>query len=233
MIPCLIQLDFSGQFLFMDCNKERENLIKILVSKGIKDQLILSVIGSIPRELFVPDNLQGFAYEDKPLSIGYGQTISQPFIVAYMTLVLKIKNTHRILEIGTGSGYQTAILTRLAKHVYTVERISQLIQSAYDRLKLLSIDNVSFHLGDGSVGWKEESPFDRIIVTAATPKIPTSLLAQLGTNGKLIVPVSDTDPEKNQQLVLVTKDNDIVRTSNIGDCMFVKLIGKEGFRSFQ
>jgi protein-L-isoaspartate(D-aspartate) O-methyltransferase len=147
-----------------------------------------------------------------------------------MTQSLDLRDQDRVLEVGTGSAYQTAILCRLAKHVYTIERIPELTQSAYERMKSLDIENVSVHLGDGSIGWPEEAPFDKIITTAVAPSVPHSLISQLAENGRMVLPVaSGNDYDKNQELLLISKCTGQIRIQKLGDCMFVRLIGKEGF----
>lgn len=164
-------------------------LVLALRSQGITDKRVLDAIEATPRELFVPDLFQEKSWEDTALPIDCGQTISQPYIVGLMTQALEIQPRHRVLEIGTGSGYQCAILARLARYVYTVERYRALLNEAEQRLKALGIENVITRFGDGSEGWPEQAPFDRIMVTAASPAEPTSLLQQLKPNGVLVAPV--------------------------------------------
>lgn len=197
-----------------------------LQSRGIKDERVLRVMASIPREMFVPDLLQASAYDDRALDIGLGQTISQPYIVAYMTAKLEILPLHRVLEIGTGSGYQTAVLAALAHEVYTVEAVGELLGQARIRLEGLGVHGVHYKSGDGTLGWVEQSPFDRIIVTAGSAKIPTPLTDQLAEGGKMIIPVG---PEKGQQLTLLERRGDRVLESPLIGCRFVKLIGRHGW----
>ena len=168
---------------------------------GIRDKKIIEVIESIPREVFVPENLEGSAYLDSALPIGFDQTISQPSLVAYMTQLLKLTGKENVLEIGTGSGYQTALLAKLTKKVYTIEIIEELQERAKRTLNELGMDNVFYKLGNGYDGWEEYAPFDRIIVTAAPPKIPSKLLKQMVNNGRMVVPVGS----KFQVLKLVVK----------------------------
>ena len=162
-----------------------------LISRGVKDKRVLDVMRNIPREMFISDDLKGCAYEDRPLPIGYGQTISQPYIVALMTESLELKGDEKVLEIGTGSGYQAAILSRLAKHVFTIERNASLADRAQEVLKKLKINNVHIKVGDGSLGLPQEAPFSGILVTAASFEIPSSLMAQLSEGGRLVIPVGD------------------------------------------
>ena len=160
---------------------------------GIEDRKVVDVMKSIPRELFVSDDLKDYAYMDRALPIGCDQTISQPSLVAYMTQLLQLSGRERVLEIGTGSGYQTAILANLADRVYTVEIIEELYKEAREKLKLLGIKNVVYRLGSGYEGWVKYAPYDRIMVTAAPPKIPMELLEQLDDNGRMLIPVGKAD----------------------------------------
>jgi len=180
----------------------------------------------VDRALFIPPQHVALAYEDRALAVGLGQTISQPYIVALMTELLAVQPPYRVLEIGTGTGYQTALLAGLCEHVSTIERIEALSLSARQRLSELRIQNVTFHIGDGSLGRPDEAPFDRIIVTAASPAIPPSLVDQLAEKGRLVVPVGD---DAIQQLTTVERGpKGIVEHPSIA-VRFVKLIGKEGF----
>lgn len=169
--------------------------------RGVEDKKVLQAMMKVPRHLFVPERLRAQAYEDHPLDIGWGQTISQPYIVAYMTEYLALKQQDRVLEIGTGSGYQAAILAELVKEVYTIEIVPQLAEQSRQRLKDLGYTNVYVKEGDGYLGWKEHAPYDAILLTAAPPQIPEALLAQLSEGGQLIAPVGDF----YQELVSVTK----------------------------
>jgi protein-L-isoaspartate(D-aspartate) O-methyltransferase len=186
------------------------------------DAKVLKVIGQVPRHLFVPQAIRGRAYDDTPLPIGYDVTISQPFIVALMTDVLEVEPTHRVLEVGAGSGYQAAVLAPLAGHVYTIEIIEPLANQAAARLKSLGYDNVTVRAGDGYAGWPEHAPFDRIIVTAGATKIPPALIAQLKPGGRLVIPVGPNSAR--QALMLVTKDaQGRVRQRNVMPVSFVPL----------
>ncbi len=197
-----------------------------LIKRGISDKKVISAFLKVPREEFVPENLKEYAYQDSPLSIGEGQTISQPYIVALMTEALKLRGDEKVLEVGTGSGYQAAILAEIGCDVYSVERIEKLAVRSEKILKKLGYD-VKIKVGDGTLGWEEYSPFDRIIVTAAGPEIPKSLISQLSeNNGRLIMPVGD---RFIQDLILVIKKKDEIEKFNLGGCQFVPLIGKEGW----
>jgi protein-L-isoaspartate(D-aspartate) O-methyltransferase len=175
-----------------------------IAARGIDNPLILKALRDTPRHRFVPPELQAEAYGDRPLPIGHGQTISQPYIVARMTELLRPEPQHKVLEIGTGSGYQAAILARLVREVYTIEVVEPLGAEARERLKSMGYKNVYVRIGDGYKGWPEQAPFDRIILTAAPPELPPALLDQLKPNGVLVAPVGK-DPE-DQKLLVVTKD---------------------------
>jgi protein-L-isoaspartate(D-aspartate) O-methyltransferase len=177
-----------------------------IAARGIRNPAVLKAMRETPREIFVPPAVRVFAYEDRPFPIGYGQTISQPYIVAFMTEVLDIKMDHRVLEIGTGSGYQAAILSSLAREVYTIEIVPQLAKSASETLNGLGYKNVIVREGDGYKGWPEKAPFDRIILTAAPPELPKTLTDQLKPGGKLLAPIGDLTTA--QELRLVEKGAD-------------------------
>lgn len=195
-------------------------LIKLLRQQGIKDDRVLDAIASIPRENFVDEALSHQAYDNRSLPIGSGQTISQPYIVAKMTELLKLTSSAKVLEIGTGSGYQTAVLAKLVDHVCSVERIKSLQWNTKRRLKQLDIHNISTRHGNGWQGWPERGPFDGIIVTAAPAEVPQKLLAQLADKGRLVIPVG-----KNKQILqLIERDGDNFITKNIGEVKFVPLI---------
>jgi protein-L-isoaspartate(D-aspartate) O-methyltransferase len=183
-------------------------------------------MGRIPRHEFVDEALRDRSYGDYPLPIGHGQTISQPFTVGLMSEALELRGSERVLEIGTGSGYQTAVLARLCANVYTVERIPALGARARRLLDELGLYNVALQIGDGTIGWNSEAPFDAIIVTAGTPQLPRPLLHQLRAGGRLVVPLGD---EENQTLMRFRVEEDGVVEEEIGDCRFVKLLGRYGF----
>jgi len=209
-----------------------ENMIKYqLIARGITDESVLNAFFKVPRHKFVPEEIGHLAYNDSPLSIGEGQTISQPYIVALMMQILELKNSDKVMEIGTGSGYQTALLAEIVETVYTVERINSLIRDAEDLLNKMNYKNIYFKYGDGTLGWKDGLPtqkeFDKIIVAAAAPDIPESLTGQLAMNGKLIIP---TGNRAFQQLVVITRTEDGYIHTNEGGCTFVPLIGDEGWQ---
>ncbi len=206
---------------------ERRAMVKgQLKSRNIIDPAVLKAMTEMPREKFIPAEYLGEAYYDGPLSIGFGQTISQPYIVALMTQELKIDKNCEVLEIGTGSGYQTAILATLAKEVFTIERIESLSRKAQQVLTELNITNVKFLVGDGSCGWPEDKKFDRIIITAAAPEMPTPLVEQLKIGGIAVVPLG---AEYIQKLAVIEKTADGLKSKTACGCRFVKLIGKFGY----
>jgi len=194
-----------------------------LMTRGIRDARVLEAMGSIERELFVPEKLRSLAYEDRPLSIGEGQTISQPYMVAFMTQLLSLKGTERVLEIGTGSGYQTAVLGEIAAEVYSIEIIPKLSERAKILLVQLGLDNVHLKVGDGFFGWAEQGPFDAILVTAAAPKIPEPLWRQLREGGRLIMPLGAE--RQAQTLVRVTKSDGKQVVEELTGVVFVPLTG--------
>jgi protein-L-isoaspartate(D-aspartate) O-methyltransferase len=188
----------------------------------IRDRRVLSAISCVPRELFVSPDYYYAAYEDMPLSIGFGQTISQPFIVALMTQALKLKGDDKVLELGTGSGYQTAILAKLAKRIVSIERIDKLAESAKRVLDKLDCNNVEIHSAGETLGWPDGAPYDAIIVTAGAPHIPDILLEQLAPGGRMVIPVGS---RWEQDLLKVTKRKRKHLVKNLGGCRFVPLIG--------
>ena len=205
----------------------REHMVKTqLIPRGIKDQRVLSAMKEVPRHLFVADHIQSRAYDDMALSIGDGQTISQPYMVAIMSELLELHGTEKILEIGTGSGYQAAVLSQLAQEVYTVERIESLAQKAEARFQALGYSNVSVKIDDGTLGWTEKAPFDRIIITAGSPEIPKPLFDQLSEGGIIIAPVGD---RFSQQLLKLEKSHGKIIETRHTPCVFVPLIGKHGW----
>ncbi|MGH9498320.1 MAG: protein-L-isoaspartate(D-aspartate) O-methyltransferase [Terriglobales bacterium] len=198
-----------------------------LRARGIRDQRVLAAMGKVPRHLFVDEEYRDSAYEDHPVPIGAGQTVSQPYIVAFMLEVLSLDGSERVLEIGTGSGYLTALLAELARQVYSVERIGSLSQAAESALQRLGYTNVSLKVGDGSTGWADHAPFDAIVVSAAAPEVPKALLEQLREAGRMIIPVG---PAEAQELKLVRKERGRAVVTNLEACRFVPLIGQEGYR---
>jgi len=194
-------------------------IVKQLKAYGIHDPKILSAMSKVPRQKFVPPDMQKYAYKDGAVAIGYGQTISQPFMVAFMTKDLQLKKYDKVLEIGTGSGYQAAILSELVKTVYTIEIIPELEKSAKDRFNNLGYNNIQVKLGDGYFGWKEKGPFDAIIVTAAAENIPPSLIEQLKEGGRMIIPIGK--PSSVQQLIRVIKKENSTNTQSLMGVRFV------------
>jgi len=210
-----------------ELRQARRALIRELREKGIRDERVLSAMEKVPRHLFVLPEYLFAAYDDRPLPIGLGQTISQPYIVALSTEALELSGEEKVLEIGTGSGYQTAILAELAKEVFTVERLPELSWEAQERLRRLGYTNVHFRVGDGTKGWPEEAPFPAILVTAAAPKVPKSLFAQLAEGGRMVIPVGG---RFHQDLWLVRKVGGEPVYEHLCPVTFVPLIGEEGFR---
>ncbi len=201
---------------------KREAMVNVQICRrGITDKAVISAMHSVKRHLFVSEQLQDLAYDDRPLPIGHGQTISQPYIVAYMTSVLKLKPGARVLEIGTGSGYQAAILASMSTDVYTVEIIPELGRQAGDRFRKLGYKNISSRIADGYDGWEEHAPYDAIIVTAAADYIPPPLIRQLKDGGCMVIPVGS--PFIVQTLMLVEKKTGAVRTSSLLPVRFVPL----------
>lgn len=206
---------------------ERKRMVKEQISaRGIKDERVIDVMNRVPRHIFVDKTYYHQAYNDYPLPIGYGQTISQPYMVAMMTELLELKSDEKVLEIGTGSGYQTAILASLCAKVYSIERIAELTKRARTTLDSLGFQNVNLMVGDGSIGWPDYSPYDGIIVTAGAPEIPNALIEQLAENGRLVIPVGD---EFSQVLNLVRKHKGRIYRKEFFGCTFVPLVGKGGW----
>lgn len=201
--------------------KERERMVRSqLAARGIKDVKVLDVMKKVPRHMFVPESMLSHAYSDEPLPIGEGQTISQPYIVAYMTEVLALQGGERVLEIGTGSGYQTAILAEIAQQVFTVEFVGALSHRAQEVLKKLKYTNILYKIGDGTFGWEERAPFDAIMVTAAPDKVPHSLEEQLKIGGRMIIPVGSAI----QELVFVTRGKKKFKRKKLLPVRFVPLV---------
>jgi len=218
----------QGASMTNDYRVARERMVSHqLVSRGITDKGVLSAMRKIPRHLFTEEALIGEAYNDHPLPIGHKQTISQPYIVALMTAALELTGNEKTLEIGTGSGYQTAILAELSEKVYTIERIRPLMEKARTLLNELGYTNILFKSYDGTLGWEEYAPFDAVIITAGTPKIPDPLLDQLVEEGRMIIPIGD---RFSQELIKVTKAKDGYEKENLGGCRFVDLIGVHGWK---
>lgn len=205
----------------------REMVAAQIAARGIRDERVLKAMETVPRHLFVEEGLYAQAYSDFPLPIGWKQTISQPFMVALMTEAMGLTGDELVLEIGTGSGYQTAVLAMLARKVCSIERISSLAASARRVLDELHCSNVLIKVGDGTLGWPDQAPFDAIIVTAATPEMPHTLVRQLREGGRMVIPVGG---ETMQELTRVTRTEAGFITEPLGGCRFVKLVGKHGFK---
>jgi protein-L-isoaspartate(D-aspartate) O-methyltransferase len=213
----------------MDFKQLRENMVKTqLISRGIRDKRVLDAMRKVPRHLFVGEALQDRVYDDMALSIGEGQTISQPYMVAVMTELLELRGNEKVLEVGTGSGYQAAILAELAKTVYTIERIAALAERAEDKFRSLGYENIFVKVGDGTLGYPEQAPFDRIIITAGTPKIPDPLTDQLAEGGIAVGPVGD---RFSQQLIKIRKSPGKTTREFSTPCVFVPLIGEYGWKA--
>jgi protein-L-isoaspartate(D-aspartate) O-methyltransferase len=211
-----------------DYRLARERMVNNqLVPRGIKDKGVLQAMKKVQRHLFMEEALIGEAYNDHPLPIGHGQTISQPYIVALMTQALGFSDKKKTLEIGTGSGYQTAILAELSERVFTIERIRPLMEKSRSLLNELGYTNILFKYFDGTLGWKEYAPFDAIIITAGAPRVPEPLLDQLAEGGRMIVPIGD---RSSQDLIKVTRSGDDFEKENLGGCRFVDLIGIHGWK---
>jgi protein-L-isoaspartate(D-aspartate) O-methyltransferase len=211
-----------------DYKVARERMVNHqLISRGITDKGVLSAMRKIPRHQFTEEALIGEAYNDHPLPIGHKQTISQPYIVALMTEALELTGNEKTLEIGTGTGYQTAILAELSVKVYTIERIRPLMEKARHLLNELGYTNIMFKSYDGTLGWEEYAPFDAVIITAGAPKIPEPILNQLADGGRLVIPVGD---RLSQDLIKVRKKNGDYEKENLGGCRFVDLIGVHGWK---
>lgn len=229
------QRDLSGRFSYNggvkhhveELSPMERMLQQQVVERGIRDERVLAALRSVPRDAFFPEEARGEAYADRAAPIGHGQMISQPYMVALMTQRLDVHADHRVLELGTGSGYQSAVLARLAREVYSIERVKPLLDAAFERLLALGIRNVHFRYGDGTLGWPDQGPFDRILITAGAPEIPQKFLReQLKDGGIAVLPVG---PEDGQMLIEIRRVGDRFVTTNVLPCVFVKLIGHEGW----
>jgi len=208
--------------------KERLRMVETqIAARGVRDERVLSAMREVPRHLFVPESYQTAAYNDSPLPIGKGQTISQPYIVAVMTELLRLMPTDKVLEIGSGSGYQAAILGKLAQMVVTVERIPEVAEIARANLARVGITNVTVATGNGTIGYPEGAPFDGILITAATPSVPTPLIDQMAEGGRLVAPVGSRDL---QELVRLTRKGERITRELFGGVVFVPLLGEHGWQ---
>jgi len=213
----------------MDFPKARQKMVEEqIIGRGIKDPRVIAAIRKVPRHLFVEEALQSQAYSDHPLPIGEKQTISQPYMVALMTEALRLTGKEKVLEVGAGSGYQTAVLAELAERVFSIERIRTLAIRARTLLFELNYLNVEIKISDGTYGWAEEAPYDAIIVTAGAPDIPVPLSDQLAVGGRMVIPIGDAYV---QDLIRVIKTEGGIKKEDLGGCRFVKLIGRYGWES--
>jgi protein-L-isoaspartate(D-aspartate) O-methyltransferase len=212
----------------MSIAEERRQMVEDqLQARGIRDRRVLAAMDTVPRHDFVPEDLKDFAYDDRPLPIGEGQTISQPYIVALMAEAAAIAPEDRVLDVGTGSGYAAAVLSCLAREVYTVERLGALCETAERRFRQIGYGNIFVRCGDGTLGWPEAAPFDAILVAAGSPSLPETLKRQLGIGGRLVVPVGASHA---QHLVkLIRESDDAFAEEDLGDVAFVPLVGAEGW----
>jgi len=211
--------------------KQRKKMVDSQIrSRGVRDERVLRAMEKIPRHLFIDEGLIDQAYNDNPLPIGEKQTISQPYIVALMTEALELKGREKVLELGTGSGYQAAILAELADRVFTVERLASLAQKARKLIESLNYYNVVIRVGDGTYGWREESPFDAIAVSAGSPSIPRMLVEQLAIGGRLVIPVGGRYSQSLIKLTRLSENPDDVKKEDLGGCRFVSLIGEHGWK---
>lgn len=226
---CLVVPNYNKQSAMNNdrYSAERQSMVDAqLRARGITDERVLAAMTRVPRHEFVTEPFRREAYEDHPLPIGENQTVSQPYIVAIMLQALRLNGFERVLEIGTGSGYQTGLLAELAREVFSVERYASLATSADEVIRRLNYDKVSIRIGDGTQGWPEKAPFDAITVTAAAPRVPPALFAQLREGGRMIVPVG---PAYAQELMLIRKENAGPVITKMEGCRFVPLIGEQGY----
>ena len=206
--------------------RARRQLIETIADRGIHDLAVLRAFDLVPRHIFLPESAQHRAYEDAPIPIGFGQTASQPSLQALYMQVLDLQTSDKVLEVGTGTGFQTAVLATLTSHVYSIERIRELSIRARQVIDMLRLSNVALHVGDGTIGWSRYAPYDAILVAAAAPDIPSALVDQLAPGGRMLIPLGD---RSEQKLTLIRKTADGVERSDIADVTFVPLIGRFGW----
>jgi protein-L-isoaspartate(D-aspartate) O-methyltransferase len=219
----------SSQPISSDFTWAREKMVQEqIIARGVSDARVIGAIRKIPRHLFVDPGLVNRAYDDSALPIAEKQALSQPYMVAHMTEALQLFGEEKALEIGTGSGYQTALLAELCFNVFSVEKIRALSHNARALLDRLAYHNIALHVGDGTLGWSDHAPYDAIIVTAGAPTLPKPLLEQLAVGGRMVIPVGDA---QNQSLLRITRDGGGFHQEELGDCRFVKLLGKYGWRN--
>jgi protein-L-isoaspartate(D-aspartate) O-methyltransferase len=210
-----------------ESSQQEEMIRRQVIERGIDDQRVLDALRAVPRDKFFAAESASEAFADRAAPIGHGQTISQPYMVALMTERLDVRPEHRVLEVGTGSGYQTAIVAKLAREVYSIERVKPLLDEAWHRLMDMNVRNVHFRHGDGTLGWPEAGPFDRILIAAGAPSLPRELLLkQLADGGLAVLPIG---PEDEQMLVTVRRHGNKLETTEVCPCRFVKLVGREGW----
>ena len=203
----------------------RQKMIEEIIDRGIKDLRVIKAMSRVPRHVFVRDSFHHKAYGDHPLPIGASQTISQPYVVAAMSEALQLTGEERVLEIGTGSGYQTALLSELAAQVFTIERVKSLGRQAKQLLDGLGYTHINYKIFDGTYGWRELGPYDAVLITAAGPEVPQALIEQVKDGGRIVAPIGD---DQGQELMVYTKRGKRLRAKRMGDCFFVPLIGKYG-----
>lgn len=227
LIFCTISMSASQKDLFFDL---RERMVTSqIIARGIKDPRVIEAMRKVPRHLFVPEDIKERAYDDRPLPIGEGQTISQPYIVAFMTEALNLSSGDKALEIGTGSGYQAAVLAEIVKEVYSIEIRPGLGETARERLKEMGYSNIFVEIGDGYKGWPEKAPFDAVIVTCAPEKIPRPLIDQLAEGGRMIIPVGEE--RSIQELVLLKKERGMIMKKEVMKVLFVPMITEEELKA--
>jgi protein-L-isoaspartate(D-aspartate) O-methyltransferase len=218
----------SAETALRDFVLARERMVQEqVIARGIDDVRVIAALRKVPRHLFVDQGIVNRAYHDSALPIGEKQTVSQPYMVACMTAALRLAGTERVLEVGTGSGYQTAVLAELSFNVFSVEKLRMLSRKARSLLDRLEYQNIALHVGDGTIGWSEHAPYDAILVAAGAPAPPAPLLEQLAPGGRLVIPVGD---EQTQTLLRITRNRAGFKEEPLGECKFVKLVGKYGWR---